>query len=334
MTQPDTAVGDVAGPEGNAGPSLEERFAAHARAFEEPEEEQPEAEPEDSATDEDAEPVEATDETAEDDAEPEPEQPAIKPPASMTEAEKEAFAKLPVEQQEFVSRRIGELEKGFHAKTQAFAQEKQQIEARGLAEVQQISATYAQTLQQLLPQVPEPPSPYLQVEDPVAYADALANYQWAASQHQQVQQAYQMAADIAKQAEQEQSRREQAATVAILQDHFPEYMNPETSLKIRQELGAIGSELGFTADELQMPNGRDILALRKVAEWKADADKWRKHNSEKMAVVRAAKQAPRISKPGQPQAAGQQRQRALQADREAMRRGDSDAAKRVFSRYV
>lgn len=332
MTQPDTAVGDVAGPEGNAGLSIEERFAAHARAFEEPEEQ---AEPELDVTPEgDVETEEAPEDTAPDEAEPEPEQPAIKPPASMTEAEKEAFAQLPVEQQEFVSRWIGEQEKGFHAKTQAFAQEKHAIEAKGLAEVQQISALHAHTLQQLLPQIPEPPSPYLQVEDPIAYADAMANYQWATVQHQQVQQAYQLAASVAQQAEQEEIRRDKAATVAILREHFPEYLNPETSLKFRQELGAVGSELGFSADELNVPNGRDILALRKVAEWKADAEKWRKHNGEKMAVVRAAKQAPKLTRPGQPQAAGQAKQRALQSDREAMRRGDRDAAQRVFSRFI
>ena len=203
-----------------------------------------------------------------------------------------------------------------------------------MAEVQQISALHAHTLQQLLPQIPEPPSPYLQVEDPIAYADAMANYQWATVQHQQVQQAYQLAASVAQQAEQEEIRRDKAATVAILREHFPEYLNPETSLKFRQELGAVGSELGFSADELNVPNGRDVLALRKVAEWKADAEKWRKHNGEKMAVVRAAKQAPKLTRPGQPQAAGQAKQRSLQSDREAMRRGDRDAAQRVFSRFI
>ena len=81
------------------------------------------------------------------------------------------------------------------------------------------------------------------------------------------------------------------------------------------------------------PNARDILALRKVNEWKADADKYRKLMSERMSGVRAAKNAPKISRPGQPQAAGVTKGKQVARDRAAMRGGDRDAARRVLSEF-
>lgn len=338
-TQPAMEVGSVAGPEGNAAkPTIEERFAAHAnQAF--PDEEVRLREEEDATPEGDIEPEDETQEGDEPDLEAveegeEPEAQSVKAPEGMSPEEKEVFAKLPREQQEFVSRRVGEMEKGFFAKTQALAQERQQVEAKSLAEIQTISATYAQALQQMLPGIPEKPSARLQVEDPIAWAEQQEYYDWAVGQHQQVNSLLGFATSVAQQADQEQQRRDQAATVAILQSHFPDYLDPEKSLPIRKELGAIGSELGFSAEELQFPNGRDILALRKVAEWKRKAEKLDKLNVDNMAGLRQMRNAPKLSRPGQPQAAGQAAQKRIDQYREGARNGDRDAQQRLLSRHL
>jgi len=53
-----------------------------------------------------------------------------------------------------------------------------------------------------------------------------------------------------------------------------------------------------------------------------------------MEKVREAKNMPRVSKPGTAQAPGAAANQRYTADREAMRRGDKDAASRVFGRFL
>lgn len=328
-TQPEMAVGSVAAPEGTASePTAEERLAAHAHAFEEQEEEDT-AEPEDSDQLETGD-----DDDLEADEGDEPELPPIKAPASWTAEEQAAFAELPRSMQETVTRREAEREKFVQAKSQEAARVKAEVENQALAEVQALAQNYAQRVQSFLPQIPEKPSAWLQVNDPLAYAEQQDAYDWAIAQHQMVQQELEQASTLAQTAAQEHARRTNAANVAILSEQFPEYLDPQQGVEHRKVLGTLAMELGFTADELAEPDARDILALRKVAELKTKADKYDKLMAGRMENVRRGKQLPKVSRPGQAQPQGAASARRLESDRNAMRSGDMDAAARVFGRHL
>jgi len=341
-SHPEGELGSVAGPEGQAdSPSLDDRFAAFAAELDDDKRKQP-----DQPEGEEAEdlPLEAEGDEAElpegEDTgdEPEAEQaPAIKPPASWTAEEKAAFAELPRHLQETVSRREAERDKALYAKTQEAARVRGEVEQQAIAELQTYAQRQVQNLQALsgiLPQIPERPPASLQLTDPIAWAEQSDYHDWAVAQHQAVQQQMIEAQAIAERSQQEHAQRLYAHNVAILQAEFPEYLDPVQGVQHRTALGNLATELGFSQDDLAEPTARDITALRKVADWKAKADKFDKLMTSRMEGVRAAKNAPKVSRPGS--SAGRQTMGAqrLKADREAMRRGDVDAADRVFGRFV
>ena len=85
-------------------------------------------EEEEPIADEDSDP----DFAGEDDAGEEAELPPIAPPVSLTAEEKSKFASLPRDAQEIISRRVGELERGFQTKAQEAAQARSQVEREAL----------------------------------------------------------------------------------------------------------------------------------------------------------------------------------------------------------
>ena len=110
------------------------------------------------------------------------------------------------------------------------------------------------TLADLVPEgataVPEP-DPSLIVEDPDLYAHQLRAHRHYLAQSHQAQQAAAQARAVADQARRESIERQQAETRAILQEKFPEYLSDEHGPKLREELGAVAIELGFTPQELE-----------------------------------------------------------------------------------
>lgn len=335
-TQPETAVGSVAEPSGEViKPSLEDRFAAHAGVIEEDEESAEAPDEGEQESEPDYGPKAETDEAGDEEAEQAEDAPKpIAPPASWTAEEKAAFDGLPRELQETVTRREAEREKFVQSKSQEAARVKTQVEAQALAEVQKLAQTQAERLQTFLPQIPPKPNAYLQVEDPVAWAEQQDAHDWAVAQHLAVQQDIENANALAHHAGQEQAARNYQVNFAILSEQFPEYVDPVAGVEHRKALGTIATELGFTAEELADPDARDILALRHVAELKTKADKYDKLMAERMQGVRQAKQLPKVSKPGQPQPREAIAGRRLATDRNAMRSGDMDAAARVFGRHL
>lgn len=336
MTQPETAVSSVAAPEGNAAPpTIEERFAVHTRDMIPDEEETPQ-EPDDGTFEEGETGPEQVAEAddADVEAEAEPDLPPIKAPASWTAEEQAEFGELPRALQETVTRREAEREKFVQAKSQEAARVRTELEATALAEVSQLAQAQIQRLQNLLPEIPEKPSAWLQVNNPQQWAEQTEVYEWAVAQHEAVQHDIQQTAMLAQTAEQERVSREHALNVSILAEQFPEYLSADTAPVQRKLLGSIATELGFSIADLANPTARDILALRKVSELKTKADKYDKLMAERMQHVRSGKQLPKVSRPGQPQGADVVNAKRLEADRQAMRSGDKDAAARVFGRHI
>lgn len=331
MTQPQEAVGG--GSDDTtviaAEPTIEDRFAA--LATDEPEEGEEPAPPQ---GDEEAELTEddLTDETEAD--APDAHAPPIPPPVSWTAEEKEEFKQLPRALQEATARRETEREKFVQAKSQEARQARSAVEQEASNHILQLQTTFAEQIQALLPQIPDRPTHQLQADDPWAYAEQMDRYETAVAQRQWAQQ--QLQGIHQQQAAAEQAARQQAnwETQAVLQEHFPEYLDPVEGAKLRQELGSIALELGYTAEQLSEVDAKDILAMRKVATLKSKADKYDALMAQKMQKVREAKGMPKVSRPGVPQGKGAVASQRYTADRQAMREGDSDAAARVFSRFL
>ena len=98
-----------------------------------------------------------------------------------------------------------------------------------------------------------------------------------------------------------------------------------------QELASIARELGYSDDLIASAGAHDILAMKKVAELKAKADRWDALQRKKMETVRAAKALPKVAKPGTAQPKGAAQNERYQADRQRMKAGDRDATLRIFS---
>lgn len=234
----------------------------------------------------------------EDDAGEEAELPPIAPPVSLTAEEKSKFASLPRDAQEIISRRVGDLERGFQTKAQEAAQTRAQVEREALAFIQQERAEYAQKLQHYASQFEVPqPDPQLIVEDPETYAHQMRQFQYATAQREQAQRDAEHARLQAQQAQQAIQAQEAQELQAVLSQHFPEFLDPSNA-KLREELGSIAIELGYPGEQLKDASATDILAMRKASEWKAKAEKFDTLMAKKMETVRAAKDLPKVARPG------------------------------------
>jgi hypothetical protein len=64
------------------------------------------------------------------------------------------------------------------------------------------------------------------------------------------------------------------------------------------DLEKVGAELGYSTAQMGQASATDILALKAAAEWKAKAEKYDALQAGRSHAVRAARAAPRVSKPG------------------------------------
>jgi hypothetical protein len=327
MTQPSEAVGGGANdPVIAAEPTIEDRFAALDEAPEEEEAKAPDA----------AEP-ELTVDDVQDDAEPQGEAdelPPIAPPVSWTGENKEKFAELPRDVQEYIAQRETDREKFVQTKAQEAARTRTAVETEALQAIQQINGTYAEQLKMMVPQIPQRPSHQLQAEDPYAYAEQMDYFEQAVAQHNFVQQQLALVGQRQAQAQQQLVALQNQETQRLLEAEFPEYLDPEQRPNIQQKLAAVAIELGYSEDQLANVDGKDILAMRTVANLKEKADKYDALMKQKMEKVRSAKELPRVSKPGHPVGKGAAANQRYTADRAAMRSGDKDATTRVFSNFI
>lgn len=230
--------------------------------------------------------------------------PAIDAPVSLNAEEKAAFAQLPMEAQRMLAavetRRNGQVQEATTRAANA-QREAQSTAARAEAEAQ---ARFAQQLHAMASHyAPQRPNP-ADYGDMAEFSRHNAQYEHDIAQHQQLMQ---QIGGIGEQANQtlSQQQAEWAQTEARqLQQAYPEWFDEAKAPAEKERLTAIGAELGYTPELMAQAGANDILALRKAAGWKADAEKYRTLMQKRMEPVRAARNAPPTARTTAPVASG------------------------------
>lgn len=260
--------------------------------------------------------------------------PPIDAPISWTAEEKERFAGLPRETQEFIAKRETEREKFVQTKAQEASRARQEIEQAAYQQLAQYDRHVSEQLQQYAEALaPQRPNPALLQHDPHAFYQLQAEYEGKVAQQRDLQQQAQEYAQQAQQREALVTQQEMQREAQLIAETFPEYLDPTNGPKLQQELSAVARELGYPPELIQQARAPDILAMRTAAQWKAKADKLDRLEAKKMEKVRAAKALPKVSTPGTQKAPGAAQQSQYAADRELARRGDRDAAARVIDSF-
>lgn len=278
---------------------------------------------------------EAEEAEPDEDEESEAELPPIAAPNSFTEEEKAEFAGLPRPMQEALARRESDRDRAFHLKTQEAARAKADAERAVIAKAAELERHSLEQISQLATLF-MPPEP----DERLLYGDdrQVAEYNRQKAIHDRAQAQLKRAAqdrhDRLNAHAQELHQREAEAFRQTLAESFPEYLDPVQSPKHQQELASIARDLGYSDDLIASAGAADILAMKKASEWKAKADRYDALQSKKMEKVRAAKQLPKVAKPGTAQPKGAVTNERYQADRAAMRKGDKDATQRIIAQFL
>lgn len=289
------AVGGFAG--------AEEALSTELDAILGPEEAEEQDDGDDLPLEEEA-PEEPTEEAEDDEGEAEESAPeAIPAPHSWSKEDKELFAALPTEAQAVIARREKERDTFLNTKAREAANTRATVENEARDVIGKLYANHAQTLselsRQLVPQAPDESLLYTGNPDDITqYHRQNAAYQRAASQQQELHQAIAQA-QAAEQSAMEQSQRAAIAEDAQrLRDELPEWFDEAAGPALQRDLQAIGAELGYSPEVMKDANSSDILALNTALGWKRDAAKYRELIGKKMETVRAAKDLPKMVKPG------------------------------------
>lgn len=310
MTQPTEAVGGEATP---AEPTADYFTQLAEQEFGVKDDEEP-------AEGEQAEP-DSTEEAVD---EPTPEEevddlPPIEAPVSWDAEAKAKFAELPRELQETVTKREAEREKFVQSKSQEATRARQEAIQTATSELAQIEQSYANQFEQLAAQLrPTAPDPSLLRVNPEAFFAQEAEYRATLAQQQQLQQQAQQFTQQAKAREAQAEQAFHAEQHRTIVEHFPEYADPTTGPEWQRKLSAVAKELGYPDELIGQARAQDILAMRKVAELKADADKYRALQKSKMERVRAAKGLPKVATPGVSQGPDAARARTAQSAMETL----------------
>lgn len=289
-TQPEEqAVGSETVPEAQEPADAREAFEQLAEDWNEPEEAEEAVEAETGEESEDGLEIEAEDDDL----------PPIDAPVSWDAEAREKFAELPRDVQEYVAKRESERERFVQQKSQEATRAQREAAQQAMSQLARIEQGYAQQYQVLAQQfdVPEPDIALL-ATDPQTYALQAKRYQNAQAQRQEMQQAAEYYAQQAAAREEHIQQAEYAAQAQVITEQFPEYADPTTGPKLREELSGVARELGYPPELIAQARATDILAMRKAAEWKAKADRLDAMNRKTMEKVRAAKGLPKSVKPG------------------------------------
>lgn len=278
-------------------------------------------------------PNEAGSEPGEDDqaAAAEPGDPAIAPPISWDNDAKDLFAQLPADLQAKVADREAQRERALQSATTAAAEAKRNAFVEANATFAEQQRLYAAHLQQIAAQnAPQRPDPALLAEDPQAFYELQALYEHEAAQHHNLTRQAAQAQAEAQQREAIRRHHELAQDHAVLSEQFGEDW---TDVSRRREmltgLEQVGADLGYSRELMGQANATDILALKAVADWKAKAQLYDAIQAGKPGAVRAARNAPRMAKPGVTPTRAEQSARgrdAAWACAKAERSGDAYAA--------
>lgn len=229
------------------------------------------------------------------------------PPHSWSKEDAAVWAELTPEQRAVVQRREAERDKFVADVGRKGAEARRTIEREAMEAVAQHAETFSQQLEQyaqmFAPEAPDARLLYTGDQDDVLlYQRQDAAYRVSIAQQQELQQrialSQQQAVEARKQANAALSQQE----AELLRDALPEFFDPEAGPKLRQSLESIGQELGYTPDIMAQAGASDIVALKKVADMKVELDTLRafkkRIDGKTMETVRAAKQLPRLTRPG------------------------------------
>lgn len=247
--------------------------------------------------------------------EPEPEVEAIAAPTSWAKDAKDVFAGLPREAQEIIAKREAERERFVNAKSREAANTRNTVETEARQALTTIMRNHEQSLSQFLPEVPQMPDPRLLAspEHRDLYYQQKAEYDYAVAQRDHVSQQLDQARQHAEAITQQQYEAEIQAEHGALEEALgTEWSDPSARAKLLENLQPIAAELGYSPEVMAQARAADIIALRRIGDFKAKADKYDQLMKKKMEPVRAAKPAlPPAARPGAQ--TGQQRPRGTLA---------------------
>lgn len=241
--------------------------------------------------------------------------PAIEAPHSWKAEDKAKWGDLPREAQEIISRRETEVARLITAKSEEAATAKNTVVEQAKTEIAQFREGQAAQLRQYAALfTPQPPDERLlytgNQEDHLLYQQQEAAFRRAYAQQQQLQQAAQYEDAEAQRIRDEQDQAARTADNAKLREEWPEwFMDGEEGRKLQDNLKSIALEIGYPEELWGERNAADVLALRKVQSWKADAERWRSYDRNRRngrGQFQPQRQLPPVTKPGGSAARGPQ----------------------------
>jgi hypothetical protein len=241
-----------------------------------------------------------------------PDADAIEAPISWAKDAKDIFGKLPREAQEIISARERDRETFLQAKSREAAQTRATVESEARGVLQQVATNFRQQVEQLqavIIPVPEAPDQRLlyspDPEHHLIYNRQKAEYESAIAQRdglaQQISSRMEEAKRLEDAASQQQEQAELQAEHSLLEEKLgQDWSDPSSRAKLLGDLTPIAAELGYSKEQIAQARACDILAMKRVHELKAKADKYDALQKAKMAQVRAGKVIPPAARPQSP----------------------------------
>ena len=226
----------------------------------------------------------------------------IEAPTSWAKDAKDVFGKLPREAQEIIAKREADRERFVQQKSREAAGTRQAVESEARQALSTIMQNQQQALEQFMPQLPQMPDPRLlgSPEHRDIYFQQKAEYDYAVTQREQVSQQLEQVRHHAHAISQQQLQAEIQAEHAVLEEALGDvWSDPSSRAKLLSDLEPIAAELGYPKEVMAEARAADIIALRRIGDLKAKADKYDQLMKKRMEPVRAAKQPlPPAARPG------------------------------------
>ena len=139
----------------------------------------------------------------------------------------------------------------------------------------------------------------LLTQDPQTFYRLQAQYESQVAQAEAMAQAAALAEIEAEQRDALSRHHELAQDHAALAAELGEdWTDASRRRALLTDLEGVGAALGYSMELMGQANATDILALKAAAEWKAKADRYDQLQSNRTSAVRAARNAPRVARPG------------------------------------
>jgi len=264
-------------------------------------EEEPEGDPEAEAEEE----PEGEDDSADEPLE------AIKPPVSLNKEQRAAFEQLPPELQKAWSESEAQRNEQVRIKTTEAAEATRNATSQAQAQLAEIAQQYAAELE-VYAQAFQPVEPDLSLlaTNPAEYAQQAALYKQMTAQYQDLMQRANLARGQSDQLTEARKAEIVQSEQARLRAEWPDILDPAKQSDLWNGIQETAKSIGFDPSILQNANATELLAIRKVGDLKAKADKWDAFQASKMQRVRAAKDLPKVTRPGTPAAKQSNAQKA------------------------